>query len=87
MELSYNINSLLRKAQESKPNLTKEERIGLAQLKKFYGLPKIHKTGTPLRPIVSSRGLATYGVTKVLSKVLKLWVGKSPIMYKVPVTL
>ena len=22
---------------------------------KFYGLPKIHKTGTPLRPIVSSR--------------------------------
>ena len=23
---------------------------------KFYGLPKIHKTGTPLRPIVSSRG-------------------------------
>ena len=23
---------------------------------KFYGLPKIHKTGTPLRPIVSSIG-------------------------------
>ena len=23
---------------------------------KFYGLPKIHKTGTPLTPIVSSRG-------------------------------
>ena len=23
---------------------------------KFYGLPKIHRTGTPLRPIVSSRG-------------------------------
>ena len=23
---------------------------------KFYGLPKIHKTGTPLRPIVSGRG-------------------------------
>ena len=28
---------------------------------KFYGLPKIHKTGTPLRPIVSSRGSVTYG--------------------------
>ena len=26
---------------------------------KFYGLPKIHKTGTPLRPIVSSRGSIT----------------------------
>ena len=24
---------------------------------KFYGLPKIHKAGTPLRPIVSSRGV------------------------------
>ena len=45
---------------------------------KFYGLPKIHKTGNPLRPIVSSRGSVTYGVTKVLSKVLKPLVGKSP---------
>ena len=45
---------------------------------KFYGLPKIHKTGNPLRPIVSSRGLVTYGVIKVLSKVLKPLVGKSP---------
>ena len=47
-------------------------------LPKFYGLPKIHKTGNPLRPIVSSRGSVTYGVAKVLSKVIKLLVGKSP---------
>ena len=33
MELRSNINSLLRKAQTPNPNLTKEERIGLAQLK------------------------------------------------------
>ena len=45
---------------------------------KFYGLPKIHKTGNPLRPIVSIRGSVMYGVTKVLSKVLKPLVGKSP---------
>ena len=45
---------------------------------KFYGFPKIHKTGTPLRPIVSSRGSVTYGVAKVLSKVIQLLVGKSP---------
>ena len=32
----------------------------------FYGLPKIHKTGNPLRPIVSSKGLVTYEVSKVL---------------------
>ena len=31
---------------------------------KFYGLPKIHKPGTPLRPIVSSCGSVTYGVAK-----------------------
>ena len=44
---------------------------------KFYGLPKIHKTGTPLRPIVSSKGSVTYGRAKVLSKVFKPLVGKS----------
>ena len=47
-------------------------------LPKFYGLPKIHKTANPLRPIVSSRGSVTYGVAQVLSKVLKPLVGKSP---------
>ena len=45
---------------------------------KFYGLPKIHKPDTPLRPIVSSRGLVTYGVAKVLHKILKPLVGRSP---------
>ena len=54
---------------------------------KFYGLPKIHKTGAPLRPTVSNRGLVTYGVAKVRSKVLKPLVAKSSLMYKVRVTL
>ena len=44
---------------------------------KIYGLPQIHTTDNPLRPIVSSRGSVTYGVTKVLSKVLKPLVGRS----------
>ena len=47
-------------------------------LPKFYGSPKIHKTGNPLRSIVSSRGSVTYGVAKILSKVLKPLVNKSP---------
>ena len=38
---------------------------------KFYGLPKIHKPDTPLRPIVSSCGSVTYGVAKELAKILK----------------
>ena len=44
---------------------------------KFYGLPKIHKTGTLLRPIASSRGSVSYRVAKVLTKVLKPLVSKS----------
>ena len=42
----------------------------------FYGLPKIHKPDTPLRAIVSSCGLVTYGVAKELAKILKPLVGK-----------
>ena len=45
---------------------------------KFYGLPKIHKPDTPLRPIVSSCGSVSYGVAKKLTKILKPLVGKSP---------
>ena len=42
----------------------------------FYGLPKIHKLDTPLRPIVSSSGLVTY--CKELTKILKPLVCESP---------
>ena len=45
---------------------------------KFYGLPKIHKPDTPLRPIVSSCGSVTYAVAKEFAKILKPLVGKSP---------
>ena len=44
----------------------------------FYRLPKIHKTGIHLRSIGSSRGSVTYGVAKVIAKVLKPLVGKLP---------
>ena len=45
---------------------------------KYNGLPKIHKQGVPLRPIISSRGSATYESAKELAKILKPLVGKSP---------
>ena len=45
---------------------------------RFYGLPKIHKPDTPLRPIVSSCGSVTYGVAKEFAKILKPLVGKCP---------
>ena len=53
-----------------------------AGLPKYYGLPKIQKTGVPLRPIISSRDSATYETTKKLAKILKPLVGRSPIMSK-----
>ena len=50
-------------------------------LPKFYGLPKIQKTGNPLGPIVSSRYSVTYGVAKVLSKVTQTISGQIPPSY------
>ena len=45
---------------------------------KFYGIPKIHKVGIPLRPIVASRGSITYGVAKELAYIIRPLVGQSP---------
>ena len=45
---------------------------------KFYGLPKIHKEGKPLRPIISSIGAVTYSTSKEISRILKPLVGKAP---------
>ena len=45
---------------------------------KFYGLPKVHKTGMQLRSIVSSIGAVTYEICKELSRILKPLVGRSP---------
>ena len=45
---------------------------------KYYGLPKIHKAGVPLRPIISSRGSATYETDKELAKIIKPLAGRFP---------
>ena len=44
---------------------------------KYYGLPKVHKPGMPLRPIISSIGSVTHATAKELSRILKPLVGKS----------
>ena len=36
----------------------------------MYGLPKIHKHGNPLRPIVSSTGSVSYQLSKYLASLL-----------------
>ena len=45
---------------------------------KFCGLPKIHKQGIPLRPIVSSIGTVTYQTPKEVARILNPLVGRSP---------
>ena len=47
------------------------------QIPLFYGLPKIHKTRTPLRPIASFISSPTYALSKFLSKVLSPLMGKT----------
>ena len=44
---------------------------------KYYGLPKVHKPGMPLRPIISSIGSVTNSTTKKLARIIKPLVGGS----------
>ena len=44
---------------------------------RFYGLPKIHKNTTPLRPIVSTIGSVTYELSKFLTNILSPLVGST----------
>ncbi|BHF66889.1 hypothetical protein SprV_0200991200 [Sparganum proliferum] len=46
-------------------------------LARFYGLPKVHKDGAPLRPIVSLKGTPTYRLAKWLSRRLKFLTAES----------
>ena len=48
---------------------------------RFYALPKIHKTGAPLRPIVSNIGAVTYPIAKLLAKIIQ------PVVEKMGTTL
>ena len=44
---------------------------------KFYGLIKVHKTGAPLRPIVSSIGSVTYQLARFVANIMSPLIGKS----------
>jgi hypothetical protein len=45
---------------------------------RLYGLPKMHKQGVPLRPIVSTIGAPTYRLAKHLAGLLGSHIGSSP---------
>ena len=44
---------------------------------RIYGIPKIHKQGTPRRPIVNTIGLSKYKLAEYLANLLKPLVGKT----------
>ena len=46
----------------------------------LYGLPKIHKLGIPLRPIVSCIGSTSYNLSKFISKLISPLFGKTLIL-------
>ena len=41
---------------------------------RFYGQPKIHKPGVPIRPIVSYSGSPLYNLNKYIANILKAYV-------------
>ncbi|BHF81388.1 hypothetical protein SprV_0702451800 [Sparganum proliferum] len=71
----------LQKAKENSGAITPtDRRMARPQdtaLARFYGLPKVHKDGAPLRPIVSLKGTPTYGLAKWLFRRLKFLTAES----------
>ncbi|BHF74000.1 hypothetical protein SprV_0401708400 [Sparganum proliferum] len=68
-KLVNNINKTIGKLRKAGA-LTRREALAAkasdAAMARFYGLPKVHKPGVPLRPIVSLRGTPTFGLSKWL---------------------
>ena len=67
----------LRKNDSLSINLYRRLHPSASTCPKFYGLPKIHKPNVPLRPIVASRGSATYNLAQHLKEILKPLVGNT----------
>ncbi|XP_076041906.1 uncharacterized protein LOC143025784 [Oratosquilla oratoria] len=57
-------------------------RPGDSTIPKFYGLPKVHKEGVPLRPIIAFRGSPTYNLARDLAKRLRPLVESSERMLR-----
>ena len=51
---------------------------------RFYGLPKIHKPGIPLRPIVSFVNSPTYAISGYLARILSPLLGILIMLSKIP---
>ena len=67
---------------ERKGHITSKKRLTLAHQfsspPQIYGLPKIHKEGIPLRPIVAAIGSPTHQLARELARILSPLAGRSP---------
>ena len=67
--------ALALKELEQKGHLSTKQRLFLApsftSAPQIYGLPKVHKEGTPLRPIASAIGSSTHQLARELVRILK----------------
>ncbi|BHF70935.1 hypothetical protein SprV_0401398800 [Sparganum proliferum] len=78
--LTREINATLLALENSGAITPTDRRMARPQdraLARFYGLPKVHKDGAPLRPIVSLKGTPTYGLAKWLFRRLKFLTAES----------
>ncbi|BHF81630.1 hypothetical protein SprV_0802476300 [Sparganum proliferum] len=78
--LTCEINAMLLSLDSSGAITPNEGRMARPQdtaLARFYGLPKMHKDGATLRPIVSLKETPTYGLPKWLFRRLKFLTAES----------
>jgi hypothetical protein len=69
--------TLLLKKSTLTEDIWKQLRPASSKPPKLYGLPKIHKEGVTLRPIVSNTGAPTYQLSKYLAGLLSQLTGNS----------
>src|SRR5215469_120300 len=70
-----NYNSKLKLILKNHHDLIKNFTSYLPNLAYFYGLPKIHKSDVPLRPIISNVNTITYKLAKWISNILSPLIG------------
>ncbi|BHF62901.1 hypothetical protein SprV_0200588900 [Sparganum proliferum] len=78
--LTREINATLLALENSSVITPTDRRMARPQdtaLARFCGLPKVHKDGAPLQPIVSLKGTPTYGLAKWLFRRLKFLTAES----------
>jgi hypothetical protein len=75
-KIKNNINSLIKSS--SIPLETQKYLINSDPIPpKIYGLPKIHKEGVPLRPIVSAIGSPTHKIARYIARLIQPFVGQT----------